>query len=58
LGGPTIDSAMLVPLAVVAVAFSLLFVVLHLIALRAEFLRRRVQAMQKTQVEHAALAGA
>jgi heme exporter protein C len=58
LGGPTIDSSMLVPLAVMAVAFTLLFVVLHLIAMRAEILRRRVQAMQKTQVEHAALAGA
>jgi len=58
LGGPTIDPSMLVPLVVMAIAFTLLFVVLHLIAMRAEILRRRVQAMQKTQVEHAALAGA
>jgi heme exporter protein C len=58
LGGPTIDPSMLIPLAVMAIAFTVLFVVLHLIAMRAEILRRRVHAMQKTQVEHAALAGA
>jgi heme exporter protein C len=58
LGGPTIDPSMLVPLAVMAIAFTVLFVILHLIAMRAEILRRRVHAMQKTQVEHAALAGA
>jgi heme exporter protein C len=58
LGGPTIDPSMLVPLAVMATAFTVLFVILHLIAMRAEILRRRVHAMQKTQVEHAALAGA
>ncbi len=58
LDGPSIDPSMLAPLAVMAVAFTLLFVVLHLIAMRAEILRRRVQAMQRTQVEHAALAGA
>jgi heme exporter protein C len=39
-----------------ALAFTLLFVLLHLIAMRAEILRRRVRAMQRTQVEHAALA--
>jgi len=58
LGGPTIDPSMLIPLAVMAIAFTVLFVVLHLVAMRAEILRRRVHAMQKTQVEHAALAGA
>jgi len=58
LGGPTIDPSMLIPLAVMAIAFTLLFVGLHLVAMRAEILRRRVHAMQKTQVEHAALAGA
>ena len=58
LDGPSIDASMLAPLAVMAIAFTLLFVLLHLIAMRAEILRRRVQAMQRTQVEHAALAGA
>ncbi len=55
LGGPTIDPSMLWPLVVMALAFTLLFVLLHLIAMRAEILRRRVRAMQLTQVEHAAL---
>jgi heme exporter protein C len=54
-GGPSIDAAMLAPLAVMALAFTLLFVLLHLIAMRAEILRRRVHAMQQMQVEHAAL---
>jgi heme exporter protein C len=58
IGGPTIDPSMLVPLAVMAVAFTLLFALLHLLAMRAEILRRRVHAMQRMQVEHAALAGA
>ncbi|MET0842061.1 MAG: heme ABC transporter permease CcmC, partial [Methyloceanibacter sp.] len=56
LGGPTIDSSMLTALAVMAGAFTLLFVLLHLMAMRAEILRRRVLAMQQMQVEHAALA--
>jgi heme exporter protein C len=56
LGGPTIDSSMLGALAVMALAFTLLFVLLHLMAMRAEILRRRVRAMQLMQVEHAALA--
>jgi len=53
LGGPTIDPSLLIPLAVMALAFTLLFVLLHLIAMRAEILRRRVRAMQLMQVEHA-----
>ena len=55
LGGPTIDPSMLAPLVVMGLAFTLLFVLLHLIAMRAEILRRRVRAMQLTQVEQAAL---
>ena len=57
-GGPSIDPSMLWPLAVMAAGFTLLFVTLHLIAMRAEILRRRVQAMQQMQIEHAALADA
>ncbi len=53
LGGPTIDPSLLFPLAVMALAFTLLFVLLHLIAMRAEILRRRVRAMQQMQIEHA-----
>jgi len=55
LGGPTIDPSMLWPLLVMAIAFTLLFVLLHLLAMRAEILRRRVRALQLTQVERAAL---
>jgi heme exporter protein C len=54
-GGPTIDPSMLWPLLVMAVAFTLLFVLLHLIAMRAEIYRRRVHAMRQTQVEREAL---
>ncbi|MGI8723807.1 MAG: heme ABC transporter permease [Methyloceanibacter sp.] len=53
-GGPSIDPALLTPLFVMAGAFTLLFVLLHLLAMRAEILRRRVRAMQLSQVEHAA----
>ena len=55
LGGPTIDPSMLWPLVVMALAFTLLFVLLHLVAMRAEILRRRGRAMQPSQVEHATL---
>ena len=55
LGGPSIDPSMLWPLLVMAVGSTLLFVLLHLIAMRAEILRRRVHAMQQMTVEHAAL---
>jgi heme exporter protein C len=54
-GGPTIDPSMLWPLLVMATAFTALFVLLHLIAMRAEILRRRVHAMQQMTVERAAL---
>ena len=54
-GGPTIDPSMLWPLLVMAIGFTLLFVLLHLIAMRAEIYRRRVHAMRQTQVEHEAL---
>jgi heme exporter protein C len=49
LDGPTLDRAFLIPLLVMAVAFSLLFVTLHLAAMRNEILRRRVRALQMVQ---------
>ena len=58
MGGPTIDPSLLTPLFVMAAGFTALFVLLHLIAMRAEILRRRVHALQQTQVERAALAEA
>ena len=45
-GGPALDRAFLIPLLVMAVAFSLLFLTLHLAAMRNEILRRRVRALQ------------
>ena len=55
MGGPSIDPSLLAPLLVMALAFTLLFILLHLIAMRAEILRQRVRALQQTQVERAAL---
>src|SRR4051794_7645567 len=42
-GGPSMDRAYLLPLLLMAIAFSLLFVTLHLAAMRNEILRRRVR---------------
>jgi len=46
LDGPTIHSSQLWPLLVMALAFTLLFFVLHLMAMRNEVLRRRVRALR------------
>src|ERR1700723_253736 len=53
MGGPTLDRAFLPPLLVMALAFSLLFLTLHLAAMRNEILRRRVRAMQMIHVAQA-----
>jgi heme exporter protein C len=53
IGGPAIAPSILMPLAVMAIAFTLLFVTLHLAAMRNEILRRRVRAMWLMQA-HAA----
>src|SRR3984957_11471984 len=53
IGGPSLDRAFLIPLLVMAVAFSLLFITLHLAAMRNEILRRRVRALQLMQVAQA-----
>jgi heme exporter protein C len=47
--GPAIDRSILLPLAIMAVAFTLLFLTLHLAAMRNEILRRRVRTMQLMQ---------
>jgi heme exporter protein C len=52
-GGPAIHPSILTPLLVMALAFGLLFVTLHLAAMRNEILRRRVRAMWLMQA-HAA----
>jgi heme exporter protein C len=51
LDGPTIDPSILVPLAWMAVAFTLLFITLHLAAMRNEILRRRVRTLRLMQVQ-------
>ena len=43
------DRAFLIPLLIMAVAFSLLFLTLHLAAMRNEVLRRRVRTLQMMQ---------
>ena len=53
LGAPTIDASILTPLLVMAVGFTVLFVALHLKAMRNEILRRRVKALQMAEVERA-----
>jgi heme exporter protein C len=46
MGGSTIDPSMLWPLLVMALASTLLFAVLHLLAMRNEILRRRVRTLR------------
>src|SRR6476661_2618766 len=52
-GGSTIDASILWPLAIMALAFTLLFFTLHLAAMRNEILRRRVRTMQIMQAQSA-----
>src|ERR1700685_306403 len=49
LGAPTIDRSILVPLFIMAAAFTLLFFTLHLAAMRNEILRRRVRTLRLMQ---------
>lgn len=50
-GGPAIHSSILVPLLVMAVGFTALFVTMHLKAMRNEILRRRVKALTFAEIE-------
>jgi heme exporter protein C len=56
LGGSTIHPTILVPLVVMIVAFTLLFLTLHLAAMRNEIMRRRVRTMQLMQADAVASA--
>ena len=49
LDGPTIHSSLLLPLMTMALGFTLLFLTLHLIAMRTEILRRRIAAMRRLE---------
>jgi len=51
MGGSAIDKSILIPLLVMAIAFTLLFFTLHLAAMRNEILRRRVRTMQLMQAQ-------
>ena len=51
LDGSTIHPAILVPLIVMLVAFTLLFLTLHLAAMRNEILRRRVRTMMMMRAD-------
>jgi heme exporter protein C len=52
-GGPSIDPAILTPLLVMGGGFLVLFLALHLKAMRNEILRRRVKSLQMAEVERA-----
>ena len=52
LGGSAIDPSILWPLLIMAGAFTLLFLTLHLAVMRNEILRRRVRAMHMMQAQH------
>jgi heme exporter protein C len=54
LGGSTIHPSILMPLITMIVAFTLLFLTLHLAAMRNEILRRRVRTMLMLQADAAA----
>jgi heme exporter protein C len=53
LDGPTIHPSLLWPLLVMAIGFTLLFFVLHLMAMRNEILHRRVAAMRQIAARRA-----
>jgi heme exporter protein C len=53
-GGPTLHPAFLMPLAIMAGAFTLLFIGLLLAAMRNEILRRRVRTLRLMQASAAA----
>jgi heme exporter protein C len=54
ISGPSIHISMLIPLLTMAFAYTFLFVVLHLIAMRAEILKRRIRSMRLARAEEAA----
>ena len=56
--GPTIHPSMLWPLLVMALAFTLLFVTLHLMGMRNEVLRRRVRALRILAAQNSDAGGA
>ncbi len=58
LGGPTIDTSMLIPLLIMAIGFTLLFLAMHVAAMRNEIMRRRVRALRVRTASQLSLAEA
>jgi heme exporter protein C len=58
IGAPAIHPSILIPLLVMALAFTLLFVTLHLAAMRNEILRRRVRNLMQLKAQIAPGSGA
>src|SRR6204780_5544303 len=52
-GGSTLDASLLIPLFIMALAFTLLFFTLHLAAMRNEIMRRRVRTLSIMQADAA-----
>jgi len=52
-GGPSLSPEFLWPLMIMAVAFSMFFLTLHLMAMRNEILRRRIRSLQITTARRA-----
>ena len=52
-GGSTIDPSLLLPLLIMAIAFTLLFYTLHFAAMRNEIMRRRVRTLMMMQADAA-----
>jgi len=57
MGGPTIDPEFLWPLLIMAVAFTMLFFTLHILAMRNEILRRRIAVLRRHTARAAGRAG-
>ncbi|RDE09632.1 heme ABC transporter permease [Pelagibacterium lacus] len=51
--GPTVDFSILTPLLVMTLAFSLLFLTLHLVRMRTEVTRRRIRSLELAQARAA-----
>ena len=49
-GGPAIHSSILVPLLIMGLAYTMLFLTLHLIAMRTEIMNRRILNMERAEV--------
>jgi heme exporter protein C len=51
MGGPAIDSSILVPLLVMGLGYTLMFAALHLSAIRAEVIARRIRQMEIAEAQ-------